>query len=58
MVICALRAHGLGRSELSMVIMKDTKQHISSHLLVTILVVMAAAGMSLSKIAIVCLFAL
>ena len=55
MVICALRAHGLGHSELSTVIMKDMKQHISSHLLVTILVVMAAAGKSTTNIMIICL---
>jgi hypothetical protein len=43
-VICVLRVHGQEHSELCMVIMNDTKQHISSHLLATISVVMAAAG--------------
>lgn len=44
MDIYVLRNHGLGHSELCMVIMKDMKQLISSHLQDTILVVMVAAG--------------
>jgi len=43
-VICVLRNHGQGHSELCMVIMNDTKQRISSPLLATISAVMAAAG--------------
>ena len=44
-VICVLKTHGLGHSELFMVIMKDTRLHISSHSPVIILLVMAVAGM-------------
>lgn len=44
MDICALRNRGLELSELFLAIMKDMKQHISSHLRDTISVVMVAAG--------------
>lgn len=44
MVISASRNHGQGPSEHFMVIMKDTRPHTLSHLLVIISLVMAAVG--------------